>query len=221
MPGRTKKKWWKKHAKSIKRRLKIKVKLLFSFYQIVTKVPETYLVTYPSSVESTLNTLSFTNLELDGLGLPLACVSLGTFEAKLIFLMIAPFGIVLLFGLVVWFRRWLARRRNAAEVKRRSDARESGVVDSDFVSTVIGSDELELLQSVRARAVAGGRDREGLQPLLRARHVEHAPEEVVRRGEPARSPRYLRDLQLRDLLCHPAHHPARRSAVARQPRANR
>ena len=35
-------KWWKKHAKSIKRRLSIKIKILFSFYQIATKVGETW-----------------------------------------------------------------------------------------------------------------------------------------------------------------------------------
>ena len=33
-----KEKWWKRHAKSIKARLKIKVKIVWSFYQIAARV---------------------------------------------------------------------------------------------------------------------------------------------------------------------------------------
>ena len=122
----TKERWWRRHAKSIKRRLKIKVKVLFTFYQIATKVGETCtprphwartiswqlpislraakallparpphhlisrpaddtdMVTFPRSVESTLELFAWTNLELDGLGLPLACVSLASFQVLLL-----------------------------------------------------------------------------------------------------------------------------------------
>ena len=41
------------------------------------------MVTFPRSVESTLELLAWTNLELDGLGLPLACVSLASFQVLL------------------------------------------------------------------------------------------------------------------------------------------
>ena len=87
-----------------KRRLKIKLKIAFSFYQIATKVGETYMVVYPESVGATLDVLSFVNLELDGLGLPLACVNLGTFRSKLLFLMLAPLGVLLLTKVIGWLR---------------------------------------------------------------------------------------------------------------------
>ena len=42
-----------------------------------------------------LEVFSFTNLELDALGLPLACVQLGGFENKLLFMILAPVGVLL------------------------------------------------------------------------------------------------------------------------------
>ena len=121
-----KQQWWKRHAVSIQRRLKIKVKVLFSFYQIATKVGETYIVTYPPSVESALGVFSFTNLELDGLGLPLACVSLGTFRSKLLFTMLAPIGLLLLTKLVSWCRRDRSHERTlAADSAARHHVRSS------------------------------------------------------------------------------------------------
>ena len=38
-------KWWQKHARAIKAKLKTKVKILFSFYQVATNVSETYMIT--------------------------------------------------------------------------------------------------------------------------------------------------------------------------------
>ena len=132
--------------KSIQRKLTTKIKTLVSFYQIITKVGETYAVTYPPSVEKTLDVFAFTNLELDGLGLPLACLSLGSFEAKLIFLMLLPFGLMIVFGSAVGCRRCVARWR-VAEENRRSAIRgsEGGMVDLDTVATLIP--DLELLQA--------------------------------------------------------------------------
>ena len=97
--------WWKRHAKSILSRGKIKVKVMFTFYQIATKVGETYLVTFPRSVETSLEYLSAVNLELDGLGVPLTCVALGGFEDKLIFMMFAPLAVLLCTKIVGWFTR--------------------------------------------------------------------------------------------------------------------
>ena len=53
---------WARRAHSIVRRLKIKIKVFWSFYQIATKVGETYLVTYPLSVEQSLEIFSFVSL---------------------------------------------------------------------------------------------------------------------------------------------------------------
>ena len=102
------------------RRLKIKVKILFSFYQIATKVGETYIVRYPPSVERSLEVLSFTNLELDGIGLPLACMQLGGFENKLLFMMLAPLGALALTELVGWCRRDRSHERYLSSDGRSS-----------------------------------------------------------------------------------------------------
>ena len=53
---------WARRIQSIVRRLKIKLKVFWSFYQIATKVGETYMVTYPPSVERSLEIFSFVNL---------------------------------------------------------------------------------------------------------------------------------------------------------------
>ena len=131
-------------VKSLQQRLAIKLKILFSFYQIVTKIGETYAVVYPEKIERILKFFAFTNLELDGMGLPLACIGLGSFQAKLIGAMVLPFGLVLFFAGVVWSRRRLAKSRSADEERRRRTARESGVLDRDFVSAIIP--DLELLE---------------------------------------------------------------------------
>ena len=82
-------------ARAVVRRLKNKLKIMYSFYQITTKVGETYVVVFPKAVERSLEALSFVNLELDGLGLPLACLGLGGFERKLLFMMLAPVAVLL------------------------------------------------------------------------------------------------------------------------------
>ena len=97
--------WWARHAHSMWLRLKIKLKIFWSFYQITTQVGETFLVTFPKSVEKALEVLSVVNLKLDGLGLPLACAGLGGFEEKLLFVMLLPVAALLITKIVSWFRR--------------------------------------------------------------------------------------------------------------------
>ena len=50
----------------------------------------TYFVVFPPSVEHTLQAFSFVNLQLDGLGLPLGCIALRSYRAKLLATMLAP-----------------------------------------------------------------------------------------------------------------------------------
>ena len=97
--------WWMRHAQSVWRRLKIKLKIFWSFYQITTQVGETFIITFPQSVEKALEVVSFVSLELDGLGLPLACAGLGGFESKLRVVMLVPLAVLLLTKVVSWFRR--------------------------------------------------------------------------------------------------------------------
>ena len=87
---------------------------LWSFYQIATKVGATYLVTFPPSVERSLDAFSWVNLELDGIGLPLACVGLGSYQTKLVFLMLSPFGVLLITKVVSWFWREREHERKVA-----------------------------------------------------------------------------------------------------------
>ena len=121
--ARRKETWWKRHATSVQDRLKIKLKILFSFYQIATGVGTTYVVNYPQSVEHSLNALSFVNLELEGLGLPLACMGMGGFRQKLLFIIIAPLGILVLTKVVGWFQRDRNEEREVRE--KHSQAREA------------------------------------------------------------------------------------------------
>ena len=93
---------------------------LFSFYQIATKVGATYLVTFPSSVEQSLDAFSWINLELDGLGLPLACIGLGSFEAKLTFLMLSPLAVLLITKVISWFRREREHERKVMRTEMES-----------------------------------------------------------------------------------------------------
>ena len=47
-------------------------------------------VTLPKSASSSLTVLSIVNLDLNGLGLPLECLGLGGYRARLLFLMLLP-----------------------------------------------------------------------------------------------------------------------------------
>ena len=111
-----KQRWWKRLAKSIMTRGVVKLKIFWSFYQIATNVGETYLIVYPDSVQRSLDIFSFVSLELDTIGLPLACVNLGGFEKTLAFIMIFPVGVLLLAGFVGWCRRDRKTRERTAKL---------------------------------------------------------------------------------------------------------
>jgi hypothetical protein len=112
--GRKKYSWWKyplptvfhwkwfQRARSLLRQLATPAKILITFYQIATKVGETYQVTYPKSVEQTLAVFSWASLQFDGLGLPLACVALGGFKNQLLFMTLAPLVLLLLTVPIGW-----------------------------------------------------------------------------------------------------------------------
>ena len=60
--------------------------------------------------------------ELDGLGLPLACAGLGSFESRLLFMMLAPLGVLLLTKLISWVRRDRSHERLLLEQSRKLEA---------------------------------------------------------------------------------------------------
>ena len=59
------------------------------------------------------------NLELDSFGLPLACVRLGGFRAKLLFMMLAPLVILLLTKAIGWCRRDRSHERELRQKVRQ------------------------------------------------------------------------------------------------------
>ena len=102
---RREERWYRRAGKMLLRRLRVKVKIFCTFYQVATKVGETYFITYPSSVESTLKIFTVVNLELTGWGLPLACVELGGFKQRLLFMMLAPLIILVATKVIGWVLR--------------------------------------------------------------------------------------------------------------------
>ena len=92
--------------------------------------------------------------------------------------MALPFGVLLFFAGVVWSRRRLAKSRSLDEERRRRTARESGVLDRDFVSAIIPDLELlEVAQHGQSGRLGGGtsghRDlaRHNLKALGRPQHA--------------------------------------------------
>ena len=83
---------------------------------------ETYLIAFPDSVDRVLKAVSWVNLELDGLGVPLSCYGLGSFQAKLTFLVLAPVGVLLPTKVISWCRRDRAHERERVRHKDTSHA---------------------------------------------------------------------------------------------------
>ena len=91
--------WWERHATSVKRRLKIKVKILFTFYQIATKVSAVYDVALPPEVNAILERISnLITLGISGIATtPLECLGLRGYVPHLVFWMV----------LLVWSSTWM------------------------------------------------------------------------------------------------------------------
>ena len=97
--------WWQRHAKSVKNRLKIKLKIAWSFYQIVTRVGDTYQIAFPPTVERSIKSFDWVNFELDALGVPPACLGLRSYEDKLLLVMLAPLALLLGAKCIGWVQR--------------------------------------------------------------------------------------------------------------------
>ena len=91
----------------VARDVRAKVKQMIAFYQIATKVPDVFQVTMPSSVTQLLSVLDVFSLDVAGLGLPLGCLGLGTFQNALYLNIVAPIVLMLL----IWAGHALAACR--------------------------------------------------------------------------------------------------------------
>ena len=83
--------------------LRPKGKQLLGFYQIATRVSEVYDVPMPAAVARMLAVFEVLNVNIGGVGLPLQCLGLGTYEQQLSTTMLAPLLLagVLVLGFVV------------------------------------------------------------------------------------------------------------------------
>ena len=70
--------------------LRAKGKLLLGFYQVATRVANVYDVPMPTAVARLLSIFEVFNFNIGGIGLPMQCLSLGTYEQRLAFTMLAP-----------------------------------------------------------------------------------------------------------------------------------
>lgn len=82
--------------------LRPKSKQLLSFYQVATRVGDVYEVTMPSAVLQLFSIFEVLNINVAGIGLPLQCFGLGTYQQQLATTMLAPlmFAAVIVLGFV-------------------------------------------------------------------------------------------------------------------------
>ena len=90
---------WEKAAIGITRllqRLQGRIKIITSYYQVASSVSRSYQVLLPTSSAAVLDSAALLNLDLAGLGLPLACVGMHRIEQRLLFSLVAPVLFLLL-----------------------------------------------------------------------------------------------------------------------------
>ena len=84
--------------------LMTRLKICWSFYQIVTLIPQVYGVVLPSSIVQLLRPItSLVQINVDGLDTPLQCIGFGGYLPKLVAVTVAPLILMLLApGLGLW-----------------------------------------------------------------------------------------------------------------------
>ena len=70
--------------------LKAKTKQLLGFFQVATRVADVYETPMPESVSQVLAFAEALNINIAGLGLPLQCLGIGTYQQQLATTMLAP-----------------------------------------------------------------------------------------------------------------------------------
>ena len=70
--------------------LKAKAKQLLGFFQVATRVADVYETPMPESVSQVLAFAEVLNVNIAGLGFPLQCLGIGTYQQQLVTTMIAP-----------------------------------------------------------------------------------------------------------------------------------
>ena len=70
--------------------LRAKLKQMLSFYQVATRISDVYVIPMPEAVERLLSVFELLNINIGGIGLPLQCLGLGTYEQQLATTMLLP-----------------------------------------------------------------------------------------------------------------------------------
>ena len=73
--------------------LRAKGKQMLGFYQVATGVASVYDVPMPDAVATLLSVFELFNINIGGIGLPLQCLGLGTYEQQLATTMLAPLAL--------------------------------------------------------------------------------------------------------------------------------
>ena len=81
--------------------LRAKAKLLLSFFQVATRISDVYEVSMPMEVTLLLSVFEVFNVNIAGIGLPLQCLGLGSYQQQLLTTMLLP--VVLAAALVAGF----------------------------------------------------------------------------------------------------------------------
>jgi len=76
--------------------LRAKGKQLLGFYQVATRVASVYDVPMPDAVKQLLSVFELFNINVGGIGLPMQCLGLGTYEQQLMTTMLLPIGVAVL-----------------------------------------------------------------------------------------------------------------------------
>ena len=106
------------------------MKLCLGFYQVVTRVPDVFKLSFPRAAERLLAVFEVFNINVSGLSVPIACVGLGSYSNKMLFTILFPFVIaaVIAFG-SVGYAVLSARMAATPETDRKS--RTSAATESD------------------------------------------------------------------------------------------
>jgi hypothetical protein len=84
-----------------------KLKICIGFYQIVTQLPHVYDFSYPAQYSNLINAFAIVNMHLFAWlpGLQSMCLGLQSLVDELLFAVVAPLGVVLVFGAVLLLQR--------------------------------------------------------------------------------------------------------------------
>ena len=87
-------------------------KVLISFYQMATCIQSVFGITFPTEVQTVLAVFETLVLNLFELGLPTECFGLGTFQQRILFMLISPLALMIFTLPISW---WLLREEGGMD----------------------------------------------------------------------------------------------------------